>query len=121
VVHADDGLDELSTLGPTRISELKNGHISTWKLDPASLGIEYARLSDLHASGVDDAAAAITEVLDGKRGPRRDIVLLNAAAAMVVAERVGDLSAGLKAAADAVDSGQARRTLEMLVRVTQAG
>src|SRR5207244_7708288 len=55
VVHADDGLDELSNLGPTRISELKDGHLNTWKLDPRTLGIEYARLSDLAVSSVEEA------------------------------------------------------------------
>ena len=121
VVHADDGLDELSTLGPTRISELKDGHITTWQLDPSTLGIEYARLSDLQVSGVNDAAMAILEVLSGRRGPMRDIVLLNAAAALVVAEQAADLKTGLVAASDAVDSGRARATLEALARLTTAG
>ena len=120
VVHAADGLDELSTLGPTRVSELKDGHISTWQLDPSTLGIEYARLSDLQVAGVDDAAAALVEVLDGKLGPRRDIVLLNAAAALVVAEKAGDLREGLTMAGAALDSGKARAAMEMLARLTQA-
>jgi anthranilate phosphoribosyltransferase len=120
VVHAADGLDELSTLGPTRVSELRDGHISTWNLDPSSLGLEYARLSDLQVGGVDEAAAAMTEVFSAKRGPRRDIVLLNAAAALVVAEQSPDLRAGLAAAAEAVDSGGAQATLDALARVTQA-
>src|SRR2546423_585707 len=59
VVHAEDGLDELSTLGPTRISELKAGHVHTWRLDPADVGIPYARISDLRVENVDDAARAL--------------------------------------------------------------
>ena len=81
VVHADDGLDEISTLGPTRISELKEGHIRTWKLDPAELGLGYARLSDLQVHSTDEAAAALMGVLRGQSGPMADIAVLNAAAA----------------------------------------
>jgi anthranilate phosphoribosyltransferase len=119
VVHADDGLDELSTLGPSRISELRDGHVHTWKLNPRELGLEYARLSDLQVSDVDEAADALRRVLDGEKGPRRDIALLNAAAALVVAEAVNDLGQGLKRAAEAVDSGKARHALEALVRASQ--
>jgi anthranilate phosphoribosyltransferase len=119
VVHADDGLDELSTLGPSRVSELRDGHVHTWKLDPRELGIEYARLSDLRVNSVDEAAQAIHEVLSGQPGPKRDIALLNAAAALVVAEVSPDLEQALKQAAQAVDSGQARRTLEMLVQCSR--
>src|SRR4051794_146774 len=64
VVHTEDGLDELSTLGPTRISEVKNGEISTWRLDPADVGIPYARISDLRVENVDDAARALRGVLE---------------------------------------------------------
>src|SRR5947209_10226152 len=80
VVHADDGLDELSTIGPTRISELKNGHVTTWRLDPKDLGLPYARLSDLQVNSVDHAADCLQRVLAGERGPMRDVALLNAAA-----------------------------------------
>src|ERR1700722_1868102 len=69
VVHADDGLDEISTLGPTRISELREKHIRTWTLNPKDVGIEYARLSDLQVESVDAAAEALTGVLNGKAGP----------------------------------------------------
>src|ERR1700733_169325 len=86
VVHAEDGLDELSTLGPTRISELKDGHITTTSFDPRSLGLPYARLTDLQIDTLDQAVAALQGVLAGEKGPRRDIVLLNAAAALVIAE-----------------------------------
>jgi anthranilate phosphoribosyltransferase len=115
VVHADDGLDELSTLGPTRVSELKGGHVHTWKLDPKDLGLGYARLSDLAISSVDEAAAALTKVLGGEKGPMRDIAALNAAAGLVIAEKAGDLGEGLRIANEAIDSGKARRTLEALI------
>jgi len=121
VVHAEDGLDELSTLGPTRISELKNGEVHTWKLDPAELGLPYARLSDLKIDNVDQAAEALRRVLNGEKGPMRDISVLNAAAALVVADEQTDLKAALAVANAAIDSGKAKRTLESLVRVSREG
>jgi anthranilate phosphoribosyltransferase len=120
VVHADDGLDELSTLGPTRVSELKAGHVHTWKLDPAALGLPYARLSDLQVDSVDEAADKLTRVLNGEQGPLRDIALLNAAAALVIAEHAPDLESALKLAAAAIDTGRTRRTLDALVRCSNA-
>jgi anthranilate phosphoribosyltransferase len=116
VVHADDGLDELSTLGPTQISELRNGHLSTWKLDPKSLGIPYARLSDLTVNSVDESAEAILAILRREKNPRRDIALLNAAAALVVAGKIPDLPSGLQLAAETIESGAAMRTFEALIR-----
>ncbi len=120
VVHASDGLDELSTLSPTRVSELNHGHIRTWTLDVAQLGIGYARLSDLQVSTIEEAVAALTGVLAGEPGPRRDISLLNAAAALVVAEHSQTLPDALKEAAEAIDSGEARRTLDELIHCAQA-
>lgn len=119
VVHAEDGLDEISTLGPTRISELKNGKITTWQLDPKSVGVPYARLTDLQVESVEEAADAIRQVLWGQAGPRRDIALLNAAAAITIAGAAPDIAHGLAKAADAIDSGAATRTLETLTRTSQ--
>ncbi len=117
IVHADDGLDELSTIGPTRISELKDKHITTWHLDPKDLGLPYARLSDLQVSNVDEAATALRNVLSGQPGPMRDIALLNAAAGLMLAGRAENLLDGLKLAATAIDSGQAKKTLDRLIAV----
>jgi anthranilate phosphoribosyltransferase len=119
VVHADDGLDEISTLGPTRISELKEGRVTTWRLDPASLGLPCARLSDLVVENTSAAADALLGVLRGERGPRRDIALLNAAAALVVAGASPDLPHALSVAAEAIDDGSADRTLQTLIRCSQ--
>ena len=116
VVHAEDGLDEISTLGPTRISELQHGHVKTWMLDPKTLGLPYARLSDLQVDSVDSAAEALRLIFAGEKGPRRDIVLLNAAAALVVAGACRDLPHGLITATETVDDGLAQKTLETLVR-----
>jgi anthranilate phosphoribosyltransferase len=115
VVHAEDGLDELSTIGPTRVSELRNGRVTTWTLDPKDLGLPYARLSDLQIHTIEDATAALRDVLGGAPGPRRDISLLNAAAALVIAGACPDLSEALARTADAIDSGRAATTLHALV------
>ena len=120
VVHADDGLDELSTIGPTRVSELKDGDVHTWSLDPAKLGVPYARLSDLQVNSVDESAEVIRRVLMGEVGPARDIVALNAAAALLVAGGESDLQAALRLAEEAIESGAAQRTLEALVRCSNA-
>ena len=121
VVHAEDGLDEISTLGPTRISELRDGHIQTWTLDPKDFQISYARLSDLQISTVDEAADALTSVLNREPGPKRDIALLNAAAAMVVAEAAKDLNEGLELARKSLDEGNAAKALELLIAESKAG
>ena len=120
VVHADDGLDELSTLGPTRISELKDGQVHTWSLDPADVGMPYARLSDLRINNVEEAAKSLVSVLSGDEGPMREIALLNAAAALVIAGKAADVPAGISLAAKAVDSGKAKQTLDALVRTSQS-
>ena len=120
VVHADDGLDEISTMGPTRISELSNGHITTWKLDPKDLGLPYASLSDLQVSSVEEAASAINRVLAGEKGPMRDIALLNAAAALVIAGKATSLANGLSLAAVAIDSGAAKNALLKIVSISNS-
>lgn len=120
VVHAEDGLDELSTLGRTRISELMDGHIRTWTLDPASLGFPYARLSDLQVETVDDAANAMLSVLQGGQGPMRDIAVLNAPAALVVGGRAKELGDAIPMAEEAIDSGRASRALEALIRASHS-
>jgi anthranilate phosphoribosyltransferase len=109
----------LSTIGPTRVSELRDGHITTWTLDPAKLGLAYARLSDLQVSSVEEAADMLRMVMQGTVGPMRDIALLNAAAGLVIAGKSKDLKEGLIVAADAVDSGRAQQTLESLVRASR--
>lgn len=119
VVHADDGLDELSTLGPTRVSELKDGDVHTWRLDPRELGLPYARLSDLQVKGAEESADVIQQVLVGQKGPVRDIAALNAAAAIHIADGAKDLREGLRMAQEALDSGRARQTLDTLVRCSR--
>jgi anthranilate phosphoribosyltransferase len=118
VVHAEDGLDEISTTGPTHISELRDGTVSSRVIDAADLGLPRASIDDLKVDGVREAAAAIRGIVDGKPGPMRDIALLNAAAAIVIAGGAGDLPDGLKHAAAAVDSGKAKMVLQQLAATT---
>jgi anthranilate phosphoribosyltransferase len=108
-------LDELSTIGPSKVSEVRDGAVHTWRLDPASLGIEYAKLSDLQVNTIDQAADAIKFVISGKKGPMRDIAQLNAAAGLVIAGKCQNLSQGIDIAGVALDSGAASATLAALV------
>jgi len=119
VVHGGGGLDELSTLGPNRVSRLSDGAIHTTTLDATTLGLSPARLADLAGGDAAANARILRDVLDGRPGPKRDVVLLNAAAVLVAAERASDLAEGLSIAAEAIDSGAARGRLDALVARTQ--
>ena len=130
VVHGempgDDGgpakaIDELSVCGPSRVTELRDGAVATRELDPTDLGLPFGLPSALTADGPDASAKIITDVLAGQHGPARDIVLLNAAAALVVGGVATDLSDGLRRAAEAVDQGAARQALDTLVKLTAEG
>jgi anthranilate phosphoribosyltransferase len=118
VVHADDGLDEISTMGPTRVSELKDGKVSTWALDPRDVGIPLGRLSDLQVGSAVEAELAIRSVLGGKQGPKRDIAVLNAAAGLCIAEKASTLAHGITLAETAIDGGAAKNTLDRIVAIS---
>ena len=118
VVHGLDGLDEISTLGETQISELKNGKVRTYKLKPEDLGIERTNVESIAGKDLVENTRMLIRVLRGEREPRRDIVLLNAAAAIVVGGKARDLRKGLAMAADAIDSGRAYEKVAQLVEVT---
>ena len=119
VVHGAGGLDELSTLGVNRISVLRDGEVTTFEFDPAVIGLHRAGLSDLLGGEPERNAAITRELLGGyDRGPRRDIVLLNAAAALSL--DTGDWAAGLAAAIDSIDSGAALATLDNWVGMTNS-
>jgi anthranilate phosphoribosyltransferase len=116
--HGDQGLDELSTSGPSQVYELVDGEVRQWTIDPAELGLPVSPLEAVAGGTADENAAAIRSVLDGDPGPKRDIVLLNAAAGLVAAGRAADMREGLERAAEAIDSGEAERRLDLLVRVS---
>lgn len=121
VFHGMAGLDEMSTLGETRISELKDGTVRTYALTPSEVGLATASISALAAGdgGILDNVRALLAVLDGEKGPHRDIVLLNAAAALVVAEKASDLRYGIELAAKSIDTGAALNALNTFRSVTQ--
>lgn len=121
IFHGMAGLDEMSTLGETKISELKNGEVHTYTLLPSDVGMDIARPEDLAAGdgGVVDNVQALLSVLDGEKGARRDIVLLNAAAALVTAEKASDMRQGIELAAKSIDSGAAMNALEAFRTTTQ--
>ena len=114
VVHGAGGLDELSTLGYTKVSELKDGTVNTFYVHPSDVGLPVARATDLAGGAADENAALIERLLDGEMGPRRDIVLLNAGAGLLIAGSASSLSEGVAQARTAIASGAARRVLERL-------
>ncbi|MDQ3752080.1 MAG: anthranilate phosphoribosyltransferase [Actinomycetota bacterium] len=113
--HGHGGLDELSTSGPSQVVELVAGDIRRWILDPAELGLAPASPEALAGGTAAENARAIGDMLGGAPGPRRDIVLLNAAAGLVAGGAASSVAEGMDAAADAVDSGRASLALERLV------
>ena len=118
VVHGHDGLDELTTTGATDVAELKDGKIEVFEVTPADAGLPPAKLSDLKGGDAAFNAAAIRDVLAGKPGPFRDIVLLNTAAALIVGGKVATLKEGVALAAQSIETGAAQRALERLVAIS---
>lgn len=119
VVFGADGLDELSTAGVNHVVELRDGKVSEFEVSPEEAGLKPATLADLLGGTPQENAEAMRDLLKGKPGPYRDVVLLNAAAALVVAGRADSLRAGAELAAEAIDSGAAHRCLETLVAVSR--
>jgi anthranilate phosphoribosyltransferase len=118
VFYGDDGLDELTTTTTSTVYELVDGDVRTHTVDALDLGIARARLDQLAGGDAATNATIVRKVLSGEKGAARDIAVLNAAAALVVAGVVADLGAGVDAAADAIDEGRAAATLDALVRVS---
>ena len=118
VVHGSDGLDEITTTGPTFAAELKDGNIRTFEISPTDVGIAVASAESLKGGEAQENAAAIRKVLAGDPGAFRDIVLMNAGASLVVAGKVADLKSGVDFAAKAIDSGDALRSLDKLIKIS---
>ncbi len=118
VVHGHDGLDEISVCARTRITELDGGALRTYELDPAPFFGRLAAPEEIAGGGPEENAAITRAVLAGERGPRRDVVLLNAAAALQAAGRARGWEEGIRLAAEAIDSGAAAEKLAALVRYT---
>ena len=119
VVHGLDGLDEITIAGPTRVAEARDGIVKTYEVDPEEFGIKRATLADISGGDAAENAAIIREVLDGKKSPRRDVVLLNSAAALVAAGLVDHLKDGIPLAARSIDSGAAAAKLDALASFTR--
>ncbi len=119
VVHGLDGLDEITITGPTRVAEAREGTVRTFEVDPEEFGMELATLDDITGGDTIENAAIVREVLSGKNSPRRDVVLLNSAAALVAAGRVDHLADGIPLAVESIDSGAAAGKLAALVRFTK--
>ena len=114
VVHGEDGLDEITLTGKTFISEVCNGKINNYEMSPQDFGFKRARLEDIKGGTVSDNVKILKDVLDGKAGPQRDIVILNAAAAIYVADKVKSLKEGIEKAKESIDSKKALEKLELL-------
>ena len=118
VFFGEDGIDELTTTQPSRVFELKDGVVSEYELEPQELGIPRGRSEDLRGGTPPENAQLLRQVLDREAGPRRDIVLLNAAGAIIAAGRVNDWKEGLAMARESIDSGRARQALNRLVETS---
>jgi anthranilate phosphoribosyltransferase len=119
VVHGEDGLDEITTTAPTRAARLHAGHVEALRLDAAELGITRARREQLAGGDAAENAAIVRRVLAGEPGPARDVVLVNAAAALWIAGAAPDWRAGFERAGASLDSGAARARLEALVEASR--
>jgi len=120
VVHGSDGIDEISTTGYTKIAECRDGVVNTFYLHPADVGLQKASPASLRGADAETNAATIRAVLGGQQGPPRDIVLLNAGAALFIAGLVKSVRDGIARAAVAIDRGDAGRVLEHMVAITSA-
>ncbi|MEP3427740.1 MAG: anthranilate phosphoribosyltransferase [Roseibium sp.] len=115
IVHGSDGMDEITTTGPTFVSELDNGSLRSFEISPSDAGLATARAEDLKGGTPAYNAKALRDVLAGAKNAYRDIVLFNSAASLIVADKVSNLKDGVEMAAQSIDSGAASDTLEKLV------
>lgn len=120
IVHGDDGLDELSVTATSTVHELRDGRVTTHRVDPEELGFERADAADLRGGDASENAEAARQILAGQTGARRDIVVLNAAGALIVAGVVDDLAAGVSLAEAVIDDGRASAALDALIAVSLA-
>jgi len=119
VFYGEDGLDELTTTGPSRVFQLRNGKIDDFELDPKDLGLGRARAEELKGGTPAENAALLRQVLNGDTGPRRDVVLLNAAAAILAAGRAEDWPQAMDVARESLDSGRAAQVLSRLIETSR--
>ncbi len=118
VVHGEDTLDEVSITGKTKVTEFKDGGIKTYLIQPEDFGLKRARLMEIEGGGKRENAEIILNILKGARGAKRDITVLNAASAFMIAGRAKDFNEGIELANQSIDSGEAFKTLERLIGFT---
>jgi anthranilate phosphoribosyltransferase len=119
VVHGHDGLDEITITGPSKVAEVRNGQVRVYEVSPDDFGLQRATLDQLAGGDAQENAAIIRAILGGERSCRRDVVLLNAAAALVAAGLADRIGEAVPLAAYAIDSGHALQRLQLLVEFTQ--
>lgn len=121
VVHGSDGLDEITTTGPTYVAQIKNGELTEFEISPADAGLAQAKPEDLKGGSPEENADAMRAMLQGEIGAFRDCVVFNTAAALLIAGKVANLKDGAAQAAAALDAGKAIDTLENLINITNGG
>jgi len=120
VVHGEDGLDEVSISGRTKVSRYKDGEVKTFHIEPEDFGIWRSKIEHIQGGSKEENAVITLSVLNGEKGPRRDIVLMNSAVALIVAGRTEDFKSVFGMAEDSIDSGRALKKLEEVKRVSNA-
>ncbi|HEY8671736.1 MAG TPA: anthranilate phosphoribosyltransferase, partial [Terriglobales bacterium] len=120
VVHGLDGLDEITITGPTRVAEVRGGSVHAYEITPEEFGMSRASLEELSGGDAAQNAGIVRAILGGEKSPRRGVVLMNAAAALVAAERAPSLIEGVRIAAGSIDSGAAAAKLKALAKFTGA-
>src|SRR5262249_15456877 len=120
VVHGLDGLDEITVTGPTRVAEIREGSVRSYEITPAEFGMEPASIEQLAGGNASENAALIRRIFEGEKSARRDVVVMNAAAALVAASKAEHLPGAVPLAAKSIDSGAALAKLETLVRFTNS-
>ena len=121
VVHGSDGLDEITLTGPTRISEGKDGKIHNYTVVPEDFGLERCLLSDFAGGTPEENAGILIDILNGEKGPRRNIVLVNAAPALIAANKAGDFKSAIAVASESIDSGRALGKLKEVIDASHKG
>ncbi len=119
VVHGMDGLDEISTTCETKVTELKDGKLETYWIKPEDFGFERAMIEDIRGGNAEENAAIIRSLFEGEKGPKRDILLINAAAALYVGKKAGSLKDGVALAAQVIDNGSALAKLDAFIKTSR--
>jgi len=120
VVHGSDGLDEITLTGPTRVTEIGEDGVKDYEIHPSQFGLSTCDKNDLLGGDVERNAAIIREILDGAKGPKRDVAIINAAAALMMAGQAKNMAEGIEMAASSLDGGHAKKALEKLIAVSNA-